>query len=141
MRALPIAVVAAAAALTLTACDSGGSNSTEDGKKASTASTAAASSTACKIDQIGIQVSRERGPAARRHRQRARHAHRPGRRVHPSGLPAPSRCRTAARATDVPEEKSATPPKLTLAASRSPPSRSPTYGARRATGRASPPPR
>ncbi|GHE83608.1 hypothetical protein GCM10014715_44260 [Streptomyces spiralis] len=54
MRAIPITVTALAAALLLTACDSGGS----DGSGSDTGSKNT-DSTACRIDQVGLQV----GPA------------------------------------------------------------------------------
>ncbi|MEU0598390.1 DUF4232 domain-containing protein [Streptomyces sp. NPDC006393] len=54
MRAIPITVTALAAALLLTACDSGGS----DGGSSDTGSKNT-DSTACRIDQVGLQV----GPA------------------------------------------------------------------------------
>ncbi|MCX4610755.1 DUF4232 domain-containing protein [Streptomyces sp. RLB3-17] len=117
MRALPIAVVAAAAALTLTACDSGGSNSTEGGKKASTASSAAASSTACKIDQIGIQVGpANAAPTAGDTGNVPVTLTNKGAECTLQGFPA-VKVQDGGTGTDVPEEKSATPPKLTLAAS------------------------
>jgi hypothetical protein len=117
MRALPIAVVAAAAALTLTACDSGGSSSDSDGgKKASTASSAAAS-TACKIDQIGIQVGpANAAPAAGDTGNVPVTLTNKGAECTLQGFPT-VKVQDGGTSTDVPEEKSATPPKQTLAAS------------------------
>ncbi|MFF7885305.1 DUF4232 domain-containing protein [Streptomyces sp. NPDC020794] len=118
MRALPIAVVATAAALTLTACDSGGSSSDSAGgkKKASTASSAAAS-TACKIDQIGIQVGpANAAPAAGDTGNVPVTLTNKGAECTLQGFPT-VKVQDGGTSTDVPEEKSATPPKQTLAAS------------------------
>jgi hypothetical protein len=109
MRALPIAVVAAAAALTLTACDSGGDNSNDSGNKASTAA-----STACKIDQIGIQVGpANTAPAAGDTGNVPVTLTNKGAECTLQGFPA-VKVQSGGGSTDVPEEKSATPPKLTL---------------------------
>ncbi|MFK0025214.1 DUF4232 domain-containing protein [Streptomyces sp. NPDC090798] len=117
MRALPIAVVAAAAALTLTACDSGGSsNNSDDGKKASTASSAAAS-TACKIDQIGIQVGpANAAPAAGDTGNVPVTLTNKGAQCTLQGFPA-VKVQDGGTSTDVPDEKSVTPPKQALAPS------------------------
>jgi hypothetical protein len=116
MRALPIAVVAAAAALTLAACDSGGDSSSDSGKKASTSSSAAAS-TACKIDQIGIQVGpANAAPAAGDTGNVPVTLTNKGAECTLQGFPAVT-VQGGGKSTDVPEEKAPNPPKLTLAKS------------------------
>lgn len=119
MRALPIAVVAAAAALTLTACDSGGGGgSSDDGTKASTASTAsAAASTACEIDQVGIQVGpANTAPAAGDTGNVPVTLTNRGAECTLQGTPG-IQVQGSGTSADIPAEDSATPPKLTLAKS------------------------
>ncbi|WP_405880586.1 DUF4232 domain-containing protein [Streptomyces sp. NBC_01136] len=126
MRALPIAVVAAAAALTLTACDSGSGN---DGSKASTASTASTasavsasgsgsgSSTACKIDQVGVQVGpANTAPAAGDTGNVPVTLTNRGAQCTLEGFPG-IKVEGNGRSTDIPAEKSAKAPKLPLAES------------------------
>lgn len=121
MRALPIAVLAATAALTLTACDSGGDDS---GTKSSTASTASAaarsgsgSSKACKIDEVGVQVGpANTAPAAGDTGNVPVTLTNRGAECALEGFPG-IKVQDGGGSADIPADNSATPPKLTLAAS------------------------